>query len=456
MIGVESQNETASPAPAVLSVEQLNRSIRQMIEGQIPTVWVRGEISNFKAHTSGHFYFSLKDSASQIRAVMFRGHNSRLKFRPTDGMEVIARAKVTVYEPRGEYQLSCEMMEPVGAGALQKAYEQLKEKLRMEGLFDSSRKRPLPVLPRHVAIVTSPTGAAIRDMMNVLSRRNKSVEITLIPTIVQGEGSAAQICRALEMAFRLPRVDAVIVGRGGGSIEDLWAFNDENLARLIARSPIPIISAVGHEVDFTIADFVADVRAPTPSAAAELVVKSSAELSQQLNQLQRLLRVGLQKKLGGHRQLLSQLHVRLRDPRRELQDQRIRNDELLSRLLQACRNRTLAWHSRVDLFRHRLKSPVESIASRREKLHLLNHKLQNVLEQKFSRGRFELARGVASLQALSPLRVLERGYAVAFQGERVLKKKEDVNVHEPLRIRLLEAEVEAQVVAVTERKSHGI
>ena len=265
---------TESDNVTVYSVEQLNRQIRQLIEGNLGTVWVRGELSNFKAHSSGHFYFSLKDAKSQLTAVMFRGHNSRLKFKPHDGLEVIVRGKVTVYEPRGNYQIVAEMMEPVGAGALQKAYEQLREKLKAEGLFDPKTKRPLPSLPKHVALVTSPTGAAIRDMLNILKRRNPMIEITLVPTNVQGATAAPQICEALKKAYRLPDLDAVIVGRGGGSIEDLWAFNDEALARVIKQSPVPIISAVGHEIDFTIADFVADLFAPTPSASAELVSKS--------------------------------------------------------------------------------------------------------------------------------------------------------------------------------------
>ena len=263
-----------SSEPSVLSVEQLNVYIKQLLEGQVGQVWVRGELSNFKAHTSGHFYFSLKDSKSQITAVMFRGHNARLKFKPTDGMEVIVRGRITVYEPRGNYQLMCEMMEPVGAGALQKAFEQLKMKLKAEGLFDAARKRPIPTFPRHIAIVTSPTGAAIRDIMNVLSRRAKSIQVTVVPTVVQGEAAAPQICEALAKAIKLRDVDAIIVGRGGGSIEDMWCFNDEKLARAIAASPIPIISAVGHEIDFTIADFVADLRAPTPSARAACSARS--------------------------------------------------------------------------------------------------------------------------------------------------------------------------------------
>lgn len=440
----ESQSES-QPEARVLTVEQLNKAIRQLIEGQIPVVWVRGEISNFKAHSSGHFYFSLKDSASQIRAVMFRGHNARLKFRPTDGLEVLARARVSVYEPRGEYQLMCEMLEPVGAGALQKAYEQLKEKLRLEGLFDPSRKRPLPPWPRHVALVTSPTGAAIRDMMNVLSRRNRSVAVTLVPTIVQGEGAALQICKALEMAFRLPQLDAVIVGRGGGSIEDLWAFNDENLARLIARSPVPIISAVGHEVDFTIADFVADVRAPTPSAAAELVVKSSAELVQHLQQLKRLLVLGLSRKLSGQRQLLRQLQLRLRDPRRALQDSRLRNDELNLRLSLALENYLNRLRDRVDLQKHRLKSPESVLRRFRDRVSWRTQQLETSLSRALEQRRSRWARMSAQLEALSPLKVLERGYSVVFHQGRAVKEARELSVGSEVQIRVWSGEFLARV-----------
>ena len=241
----------AAPENRILTVEQLNMQIRSLIEGQIGIVWIQAEISNFKPHTSGHFYFSLKDSKSQISAVMFRGHNSKLKFKPHDGLEVIARGRITVYEPRGSYQVAVESMEPVGAGALQKQFEQLKEKLKLEGLFDSSRKKAIPAHPQKVAIVTSPTGAAIQDILNIMNRRAKAVEVIVVPTIVQGAAAAPQIAEAFVKAERI-NPDVIIIGRGGGSIEDMWCFNDEKLARLIAASKIPVISAVGHEIDFTI------------------------------------------------------------------------------------------------------------------------------------------------------------------------------------------------------------
>lgn len=430
----------------VLTVEQLNRHIRQLIEGELSLVWVQGEISNFKAHTSGHYYFSLKDAKSQISAVMFRGHNSRLKFRPTDGLQVLVRGRVTVYEPRGNYQIAAEMMEPVGAGALQKAYEQLKAKLKAEGLFDPSRKRPLPAFPRHIAIVTSPTGAAIRDMMNVLARRNKMVPVTLIPTIVQGEGSAEKITAALGQALKLPDVDVIIVGRGGGSIEDLWAFNDETLARAIAASPVPVISAVGHEIDFTIADFVADVRAPTPSAAAELVVKNTADLVQSLSSLKRLLWNSLQKHLTHDKQKLASLQVRLVDPKRRLQDLMQRRDELSTRLQQEVLKLFEKRRLRVRLNESKLVSPdvvIQRLKSRIEKYQIVSRgRMQTLLE----RARASVHRQMSMLETLSPLKTVERGYSVTRKGKTVVTSVKQVKVGDELSIRLADGEIKTQVI----------
>lgn len=398
-------NNTSANSPTVLSVHQLNLQVKQLIEGSTGVVWVQAEISNFKAHTSGHFYFSLKDKNSQISSVMFRGNNSRLKFRPTDGMEVLVRGRISVFEPRGSYQIVCDLMEPVGAGALQKAFEQLKEKLKLEGLFESARKRAIPAYPRHVAIVTSPTGAAIRDMMNVLSRRARGIQITVIPSLVQGAGSAEQIVAALKRAWTIPGVDVIIIGRGGGSIEDLWAFNDETLARTIVASPFPVISAVGHEIDFTISDFVADLRAPTPSAAAELVAKSSDELMQKVLQLRRLLVISKKRSLEGFKQKLALLRNALVDPQKKLQELTQRNDELLLRL---------------DLAR------------------------KNVFERK----RQRLEHKMSLLDSLSPLRVVDRGYALVTKGEAVIKSAKDVKKGDQLNIRLSQGSLQVAVETV--------
>ncbi len=435
---------------SVLSVEQLNRQIRTLIEGQLSLVWVQGEISNFKAHSSGHFYFSLKDSKSQIRAVMFRGHNSRLRFKPHDGMQVIVRARVTVYEPRGEYQVMVETMEPVGAGALQKAFEQLKLKLKTEGLFESSRKRALPAFPRHIVIVTSPTGAAIRDMMNVLARRNRMVPITIVPTVVQGEAAAPKICDALEKAWRIPDVDVIIIGRGGGSIEDMWCFNDETLARLIARSPVPVISAVGHEIDFTIADFVADLRAPTPSAAAELVVRNAEELSKTFSDQRRMLSMSMEKFLRHEKQRLCGLTSRLIDPKRRLQDLMIRRDELTTRLGQSVLTLMETKRLRIKLIRSRLPSPESIVQKCHSNLEKLCLKLKNKMAHDFEKKSARLHEKMAVLDTLSPLKTVDRGYSVTRLGDQVVTSIKQIKPTDHLMVRVGDGEIETQVIRISE------
>lgn len=394
--------EKSADKPAVLSVQQLNAHIKSLLEGTTGVLWVRGEVSNFKAHSSGHYYFSLKDGQSQISAVMFRGSNSRLKFRPEDGMEVLVRGRISVYEPRGSYQIVCDLMEPVGAGALQKSFEQLKAKLKAEGLFESARKRAIPSYPRHVAIVTSPTGAAIRDMMNVLGRRARGIQITVVPTLVQGVGAAEQIIAALQKVFTWSDVDVIIVGRGGGSIEDLWAFNDETLARTIVSSPVPVISAVGHEIDFTISDFVADLRAPTPSAAAELVAKSSDELMQKTVQLQKMINLCWMRALERWKQKLVFLERNLIDPQKKLQELAQRNDELLLRL---------------ELAR------------------------KNLFQRKWHR----LESRMAVLDSLSPLKVVDRGYALVTKDQQVIKSVKDVQKGDILEVRLSQGKLKVSV-----------
>ncbi|MBX3016967.1 MAG: exodeoxyribonuclease VII large subunit [Bdellovibrionaceae bacterium] len=437
----------ATDTPVVLTVEQLNKEIRGTLEKKFDLVWVQGELSNFKPHSSGHFYFSLKDSKAQIKAVMFRGFNSRLKFKPHDGLEVIMRGRITVYEPRGDYQITVETMEPVGAGALQKAYEQLKDKLHSEGLFDGARKRPLPPFPRGIALVTSPTGAAIRDMLNILARRNRGIPVTLIPTIVQGEAAAPKIIEALKKAYRLPDVDVIIVGRGGGSIEDLWAFNDEALARTIAESPVPIISAVGHEIDFTIADFVADLRAPTPSAAAELVVQNVAELNDRITKLKRMLWVSLQRTMTNTRNNLSHLQRRLIDPRKTLQDLIQRNDELLDRLQTAIENQLRRKESRRQLLRSRLHSPEKTLAAARQTVQQLFTRLDGANQKRLLRADARLKGAMGRLDAYSPLRTLDRGYALAYRedGQTIVRSVDQVAVNDALQVRVSDGFIQAQV-----------
>jgi exodeoxyribonuclease VII large subunit len=434
----------------VLTVEELNRQIRQLLEGELPLVWLQGEISNFKPHSSGHFYFSMKDSKAQISAVMFRGHNSRLKFKPADGMEVIARGRITVYEPRGNYQITIETMEPVGAGALQKSYEQLKEKLKAEGLFDAKKKRPLPNFPKLIALVTSPTGAAIRDMLNVLSRRNKSVKVILVPTIVQGEAAAPQIVEALDRAFRIKNVDAIIVGRGGGSIEDMWCFNDEKVARKIAAAPVPIISAVGHEIDFTIADFVADMRAPTPSAAAELIVKNAADVTGKLKSLQRILFLALQKAIKSDAQRVMNLSHRLVDPKRKLQDHSQRNDELFSRLYMAAQKLYEREHMGVEVLSGKLIHPNQLLERLRGRLNLANFKMKNAIQAQLELAQQDWQRTTSLLDSMSPLRVVERGYSMTQKAGQIVKSTRALKVGDSVSIRLMQGSFKAKVEEITE------
>lgn len=431
--------------PLVLSIEQLNVQIKQLLENQIATVWVQGEISNFKPHTSGHFYFSLKDAKSQITAVMFRGHNSKLKFKPKDGMEVIVRGKVSVYEPRGTYQILCEMMEPVGAGALQRAFEELKEKLKKEGLFETARKKPVPSFPKHIAVVTSPTGAAIRDILNIMSRRAPNVQVTVVPTVVQGADAAPQICEAFLRAQKIPDIDVIILGRGGGSIEDLWAFNDETLARLISESLVPVISAVGHEIDFTISDFVSDLRAPTPSAAAELVAKSSQEITSKIQNLEKMLVLTWEKKFKILSQKLESCQKRLVDPKKKLRDLSLRNDDLLNRLEMAMSRFLQTRQYDIQILVQKMKSPQQVLDQKRKQRELAVVKLQNSFLNRLKNKKNNLAQLAGLLDSLSPLKVVERGYSLVTKNGKLIKSVQQIQKNDQLSIRFAQGEAIVQV-----------
>lgn len=436
---------------AVLSVEQLNKRIRGSIESQYFNVWVKGEISNFKAHSSGHFYFSLKDSQSQIKAVMFKGYNSRLRFKPQDGLEVLLHGKVTVYEPRGEYQLMCDTMEPVGAGALQKAFEQLKEKLKKEGLFELTRKRSLPPLPKHVAIVTSPTGAAIQDILNILKRRARGLEITIVPSVVQGEAAAPALRESFLKATSVPDIDVIIIGRGGGSMEDLWCFNDEQLARLIASSPVPVISAVGHEIDFTICDFVADLRAPTPSAAAELVVKSADELIQKVKSLQKMLIITSDRLMKTSRQKFIGLTHRLIDPKRKIQDFVLKSDDLQNRLINAAQRFLLRKRDILALSTQKLGTPEGVIKNKSAKLQMLEVRLRNLAEKTLEFKKAKLYQKMAVLDSLSPLKVVDRGYSLVQTTDgQLVKSTRQLKVNDTIELRFAQGRAQAQIRQILE------
>ena len=386
----------------VLSVSDVNAMVRNTLESSFGELWVEGEISNYTRAASGHLYFSLKDERSQVRAVMFRGRAGTLRFEPENGMKVLARAALTVYEPRGEYQLNAMMLEPAGVGALQIAFEQLKKKLEAEGLFEAARKRPLPALPRRLGIVTSPSGAAIRDVLSVLRRRHPNIEVTIYPALVQGKEAPAQIVAGIEALDRMGRFDALLVTRGGGSMEDLWAFNDERVARAIAACGTPVISAVGHEVDFTIADFVADLRAPTPSAAAEIVVGRKDDLLRAVAQL----RDRLAKATAG----------RLRNLRERLRA------SSPGRLAASLRSLYQTTSQRADdLGRRLVRAEGAAVESRRA----------------------SLAGVAASLDALSPMRALERGYGIATLGgsDVPLRSTEGIAAGDAIDLRLSDGTV---------------
>ena len=383
--------------PKIYTVSDLTAEIRASLEDSFSGIWVEGELSNFHQHSSGHMYFSLKDEASQIRVVMFRTANRQLKFQPKDGLALLVYGELSVYERRGEYQLVAEYMEPKGLGALQLAFEQLKERLRAEGLFDDARKRPIPLLPRRIGVITSPTGAAIRDIIHVLQRRFAGVDVLIYPVAVQGDQAAPDIVEALGELNRRGGLDVLIVARGGGSIEDLQAFNEETVARAIAASKIPVISAVGHEVDYTIADFVADLRAPTPSAAAELVIAKQGELMQRLDDLEARMTGVMRSRLHGLRVRMSGLDRHLR-----------------------------------------LLNPIERIRMQRRCLAERWKDLTGWANRRLAVLQSDLRATAGKLDALSPLAILHRGYSICLRlpGHEIVKDSSAVKAGDLVEVRL--------------------
>ena len=400
----------------ILTVSEVSERIKIVLEDTFYDVWVEGEISKLRTPSSGHSYLTLKDEQSQLRAVLFKMQRRYLRFDPKDGMLVIARGRISLYEPRGEYQLVIDYMEPKGIGALQIAFEQLKAHLAQAGLFDPTRKRPLPTLPHGIGVVTSATGAVIRDMLQILRRRFANLHVCIYPVRVQGDGAAEEISQGIEALNRYPGIDVIIVARGGGSLEDLWAFNEETVARAIYASKIPVISAVGHEIDYTIADFVADVRAPTPSAAAELVIRNKSELHAELQvvaqRLQQAIRYRLET-LRARLEICQQRRV-LKDPWAPLRTMEQRIDELTGRLARSI-------HAHLHLSQEALEheaaaiahlSPLMMVSLLRHRLTALERRLIAAQGGHVRREREELERLTATLQALSPLAVLARGYSI--------------------------------------------
>jgi len=388
----------------ILTVTQLSHQIKNLLEGTFPDVWVEGEISNLTVPQSGHAYFTIKDEQSQIKAVLFRSSQRNLKFTLQHGMQVICRGRVSVYEPRGEYQIILEYVEPKGVGALQKAFEELKARLEKEGLFDRDRKKPLPVLPKRIGIVTSPTGAAIRDILRVIKRRHPRMEVIIYPVPVQGADAVPSIVEAIQFFNREKNVEVMIVGRGGGSLEDLWAFNEETVARAIYASRIPVISAVGHETDYTIADFVADLRAPTPSAAAEMVVESEEHLRDFVHTLASRLTMSIRQELERLKSTVQHAARLLADPRKRLEQYSQRVDELIERLVMG------------------LKHPVR-------------------------RDRALLTSLTGALDHLNPLAILARGYSVTrtIPAGTIVKDASAVRPGDTLRTTLHQGEIISRV-----------
>jgi exodeoxyribonuclease VII large subunit len=440
---------------AVLTVSQLSQQLMAVMEERFPAVWIEGEISNFKVYGSGHAYFTLKDEGAQLRCVLFRNRARRIRFEPKDGLHVMGFGAVEVYAQRGEYQLVVELLEPKGVGALQLAFEQLKERLQAEGLFSPARKRPLPRFPRKIGIVTSPSGAALRDMLRVIGRRFGEIHIVVAPARVQGDGAAGEVAQGIRELNALGGVDVIIVGRGGGSLEDLWAFNDEMLARTIAASKIPVISAVGHEVDFTIADFVADVRAATPSNAAELVVKEKRAVVETLGALAGRLRRGMARALAGHRDRLERTRARrvLTDPARPLRDLDRRLDDARARLRQAGLAALGRAERRAALAGRGLRAlnPVAQTLNSRRALTDLRGRLERGVHRRLDHARHGLGGGAGRLDSLSPLAVLSRGYSLTRTSEgHIVRSWREISIGDAVRVLLHEGSLDCRVDATRE------
>ncbi|MGC2446872.1 MAG: exodeoxyribonuclease VII large subunit [Candidatus Sulfotelmatobacter sp.] len=441
-----------APDRRVWKVRDLVAAVRTHIEREYSDAWVEGEISNFRAPESGHLYFTLKDGNAQIRVVMFRSAARLLRFRPADGLQVVVRGRVTVYEDRGELQISAEYIEPKGAGSLQLAFEQLKTKLEAEGLFAADRKKPLPSLPTRIGIVTSPQAAALRDILNILERRHRSVNILIFPAQVQGEAASFEVAAGIRHFNESDTVEVIIVARGGGSAEDLASFNNEALARTIAASKIPVISAVGHETDFTIADFVADLRAPTPSAAAELVIRSRQEIEEQSSALHDRLRRAMRYRLLMGRQALTELaqHGAFGRMMQLIRQRQQKLDDLTHRMELAERGllekKLRRWEAISAAVRHYDLRLV--LSGMRKELESRTTALVAVTRNVLLQHRVRSERLQTVLQSLSPLAILDRGYALVFDAHgKLLKDPAAINVGDEISARLAHGEIQANVTS---------
>ncbi|WP_456380638.1 exodeoxyribonuclease VII large subunit [Thiolapillus sp.] len=443
--------QSTTPSRDIWSVSRLNGEIRAVLEGSFPLLWVEGEISNLATPRSGHSYFSLKDSHAQVRCALFRHKRQLLRFQPKDGDKVLIRARISLYEARGDFQLIVEHMEPVGEGALQRAFEELKARLDQEGLFDARRKKELPAFPRCIGVVTSPTGAALRDILQILQRRFPALPVIIYPTLVQGEQAAEEIIHTLKLADQRGDCDLLILARGGGSLEDLWAFNDEGLARTIASLDTPIISAVGHEVDFTIADFVADRRAPTPSAAAELATQNQEQLLARLQELQQRLGRAIKRRLQEHQQHLAHISHKLQilHPQRQLQQHQQLLDELGLQLERNMQRLLMQKKQQCDRLTARLQllSPARQLVMLKERLthnqQQLLHGMRNLLSHK----KLLFTGLTRELQTLSPLHTLARGYSITTDADtgKIITRSADTQLGQRIHTRLLEGNLVSRI-----------
>lgn len=447
----------------IYSIKDINRYIRMKMDSDhlLSSVWIRGEISNFTHHSSGHMYFTLKDEGSRIKAIMFATHNRRLPFIPKEGARVIAQGNISVFERDGQYQFYATQMQPDGIGSLYLAYEQLKKKLEQEGLFAQERKRSLPRYPKTIGVVTSPTGAAVRDIITTITRRYPLAEVLLYPVVVQGKSAAPSIVKALRAVNEMAEADVIIVGRGGGSLEELWAFNEEMVARAIGESVIPVISAVGHETDFTISDFAADVRAATPTAAAELAVPNQMELKDQVDIMQRRLKQSLLTKARHGRERLTRLKRSpvLVSPRRSLMQHTERVDQLTMRLTRSMDSKLRFSHERQQRMKISLSrfNPSDQIAAAKKEVVQNRKQLEAALRIQIKEIRQKLGSNLRHLDALSPLKVMSRGYSLVYNEDekQLVKSTKEVEPGDVIKIKLSDGGLSCQVWEIKEDNNDG-
>jgi exodeoxyribonuclease VII large subunit len=444
-----------------VTVGALTKYIKRKFEvdPHLRDLWIKGEISNFKYHSRGHMYFTLKDEQARIQAVMFAGYNQYLTFRPEDGMKVLVRGEISVYEPSGNYQIYVKEMQPEGIGNLYLAYEQLKKRLEAEGLFSPEHKKPIPAFPRYIGVVTSPTGAAIRDIITTIRRRYPIATVILFPTLVQGEQAAESIVRSIEKANELGYIDVLIVGRGGGSIEELWAFNEEIVARAIFASQVPIISAVGHETDFTIADFVADLRAPTPTGAAELAVPHITELMERISQRKLRLMRAMKEKIAAESDRLSRLQKSyvFRYPEKLYEQKEQQLDSLLERLQRHTERLLDKKSERLEQLRLKLLRyhPNEQLSRMKEKYESLTKSLEKEMRSVIEHQQLRFTSLVSHLHALSPLKIMERGYSLVYNEKKELVKSiRQLQLGDTIQVRLQDGQIDCHVWGMEAKQLH--